>query len=311
MKEIRVRTPNVEFRGFEEGSGPLVVLCHGFPELWYSWRHQIAPLAKAGYRVLAIDMPGYGETAAPKEPEFYSVPSVAASLADLLDALEAKDAVFVGHDWGAIVCWSMPLLFPQRCRGVVGMSVPFLPRFPIPPTQLFESYAGERFFYINYFQDRGLADAELASDPRRALASFLWTNSADAPKDAYRKRDRSAKFFDVYTMPNRLPGWLSEEDLDYYTAAFEETGFSNALDYYRNLDRSWELSEGLDAKVTCPSMFVRGEHDYVTRFVPDLSFEEWLSDYRGTRIIESCGHWTQQEKPDELTAVLLEFLAQL
>jgi epoxide hydrolase A/B len=292
----------------EAGEGPLVVLCHGFPEIWYSWRHQLSALADAGYHVVAPDQRGYGGTDAPPDVTDYDMPHLTGDLLGLLDALGEERAVFVGHDWGALVTWALALTAPDRVRGVAGLSVPFTPRMPMRPTQLFEALSGERFFYVLYFQKEGPADEELAADPRRTMAKILTTQSF-----GFRGLPREGtRYLDGLTDPDELPSWLTEEDLDYYASEFARTGFTGPLNWYRNFDRNWELSEAqAGAHVTVPALFVSGDRDPVRKMAPADVMDGWMDDLRGSIIVPDAGHWVQQERPAEVNAALLEFLSEL
>ena len=308
-----VRSNGIDLAITEAGEGPTVVLCHGFPELAYSWRHQLPALAAAGYHAVAVDMRGYGDSSAPDAVEAYDIVNLTDDLTGLLDALGEDRAVFVGHDWGAIVVWNLALLAPGRVRAVAGLSVPFIPRGSLPPTQLMRALSGERFFYILYFQAEGPADRELARDPRTAMARILWTVSGDAPREALRRLPREGTgYLDVLSDPPALPSWLSAADLEVYVAAFERTGFTGALRYYRNMDRNWELTEHLaGARVTQPALFVAGERDAVLRMTPPQVMDGWLDDLRATVLIPAAGHWVQQERPGDVNRALVAFLGGL
>jgi pimeloyl-ACP methyl ester carboxylesterase len=297
----------------EAGSGPPVILAHGFPELWYSWRHQIGVLAKAGYRVLAPDMRGYGGTERPSDVAAYDIDRLAGDLVGLLDDVGEDRAVFVGHDWGAPVVWHVALAHPERARGVVGMSVPFVPRPGLSPTRLLRAWAGERFFYMLYFQAPGVADAELARDPRETLTRVLWSASGEAPREAFTVVPRVGHgWLDTMSPMPALPPWLSEEDLRVYVDAFARTGFTGGLNWYRNLDRNWELTkERARATVRTPALFVAGARDAVLRMTPPEVMDGWVEDLRGSMVIPGAGHWVQQERPDEVNRALLGFLAGL
>lgn len=300
--------------GAGDPDGPLVVLCHGFPETWYSWRHQLPVLADAGFHALAPDQRGYGGTDAPAQVEDYDIEHLAADLLSVLDHLGEERAVFVGHDWGAIVVWHIALATPERVRAVVGMSVPFIPRPPAPPTQLMRAAFGDSFFYILYFQEVGPADRELARDPRLTLRRVLWSVSGDAPKGAVRRLPREGTGYldQLSDPPAELPSWLSERDVDVYTEEFTRTGFTGALNWYRNFDRNWELTERYaDRRVTPPALFVAGERDPVIRMTPPQIMDGWVDDLRGAVIVPGAGHWIQQERPEEVNAVLLRFLEEL
>ena len=287
-----VHTNGIEMHVAEEGDGPLVVLCHGFPELWYSWRHQLPALAAAGYRAAAVDMRGYGDTSAPEAVEAYDLLTVAGDLAGLLDALGAQDAVFVGHDWGAAAVWQLAVARPERVRAVVGMSVPFVPRAPAAPLPILRRHLGEDFYMV-WFQEPGVADAALARDVRRTLSTpEVW----DA---AWVDRDE----------PAPRPRFLSEPELDVFVRAFERTGFTGGLNYYRNLDRTWERTAHLaERRVEQPALFITGSRDPVRSFMPAEAMDGWVTDLRETVVIEGAGHWIQQERPDEVNAALVRFL---
>jgi epoxide hydrolase A/B len=298
MAERRMQTNGIELQVRDEGEGELVVLCHGFPELGYSWRHQLPALTAAGFRVLAPDMRGYGESARPEEVEAYDVASLCADMCGLLDAAGERSAVFVGHDWGANVVWQMAILHPERVRAVAGLSVPFIPRAPAPPIPIMREHLGEDF-YIVWFQQPGVADEALARDVRRTLTtSRVWT-----ARWAEEEPDGS--------MPKR-PVWLSEEELAVYVSSFERTGFTGGLNWYRNIDRNWELSAPFaERRIEHPAMFLTGERDSVRNFMPAEAMDGWVTDLRELIVVPEVGHWVQQEAPDAVNAALLAFLAGL
>jgi pimeloyl-ACP methyl ester carboxylesterase len=297
----------------EEGTGPLVVLCHGFPELWYSWRHQLPALAVAGYRVVAPDGRGYGDSEGPPEVEAYDILNLTGDLTGLLDALGEDQAVFVGHDWGAIVVWNLAVLAPERVRAVAGLSVPFTPRPPVPPTQLFRALAGDRFLYLLYFQDVGPADRELDEDPRRTLRTMYTSISGDAPRSSFRRiRREGGRYLDQFQPSAELPPWLTEEDLDVFVRGFQRSGFTRPLHWYRNFDRNWELTEHVaGAKVEQPALFMVGQRDHVRRVTPPDIMDGRVTDLRGHVVLPGAGHWTQQERPEEVNQALLSFLSGL
>lgn len=297
-------------------SGPLVVLAHGFPELAWSWRHQLPAIAAAGFRVVAPDQRGYGRSSRPQAVEDYDIEHLTGDLLGLLDVLGEDDATFVGHDWGSMVVWQLALLHPARVRGVCGMSVPFLPRAPMPPTQLMRAAFGDSFFYILYFQEPGVADAELGADPARTMRRLmcgLSTPSDLSPEDqaAFVAGDGRG-FVERIPEPHGLPDWLTQDELDHYVSEFTRTGYTGGLNWYRNFDRNWELTEHVaGAKVTVPSLFVGGSDDPVLTMSPPSIQDDWLTDHRGTVIIDGAGHWVQQEAPEEVNTALLGFLDQL
>jgi pimeloyl-ACP methyl ester carboxylesterase len=288
-----------------------VILAHGFPELAYSWRHQIPALAAAGYRVLAPDQRGYGRSSAPAQIEAYDIEHLTGDLIALLDSIGEQKAVFVGHDWGSMVVWQTALQHPERVAGVCGMSVPFTPRPPVAPTQLWRQAFAGKFFYILYFQEPGVADAELGADPARAMRRMLCGTRTDQGADTIeRSADDGRGFVDRFPEPDDLPEWLTQQELDFYIAEFSRTGFTGGLNWYRNFDRNHELTPHLaGAKIEAPSLFIGGALDPVLRMVPPERQDGWLTDHRGNVLVPDAGHWVQQEKPAEVNAALLEFLA--
>ena len=262
LAERTVATNGVELNVVDVGSGPPVVLAHGFPELSYSWRHQVPALAAAGYRVLAPDQRGYGKSSRPDAIEEYDIVHLTNDLLGLLDDIGEERAVFVGHDWGSMVVWQLSLLAPERVAGVVGMSVPFIPRAPVPPIPVMRQIFGDTFFYIVYFQEPGVADADLARDPattmRRMLAGLRLPEEAAFDVNTVSAPDGRG-FVDRLPEADGLPDWLTQAELDHYVAEFSRTGFTGGINWYRNFDRNWSLTEHLDgAKVTMPSLFIGG-----------------------------------------------------
>ncbi len=296
MHERLIESNGIQLRVLEQGEGPLIVLCHGFPELAYSWRHQLAPLAAAGFRVLAPDMRGFGGSSAPAELEAYDVVSLCADMTGLLDAIGEESAIFVGHDWGASVVWQLAVLEPDRVRAVAGLSVPFVPRAPGPPLAIMREHLGEDF-YIVWFQQPGVADEALARDVRRTLTtSRVWTSTWAAEDGP----------------PPRRAQWLSEQELEVYVRAFEQTGFTGGLNWYRNIDRNWELTAPVTARrVEQPALFLTGEDDPVRLFMPAEAMRGWVTDLRAEIVLPGAGHWVQQQRPDAVNAALLDFIGSL
>jgi pimeloyl-ACP methyl ester carboxylesterase len=306
----------------EEGSGPLVVLCHGFPESWYSWRHQIPALAAAGFHAVAPDMRGYGATGAPDAIDRYTLLHLVGDVIGILDALGAETAVVVGHDWGAPVAWHAALLRPDRVRGVVGLSVPYRPRGTAPPTSVMPQ-TDDAMFYQLYFQAPGVAEAELERDVRGTLRRLLYSFSGEGfPSVSVRSPFGGAMVakkggvLDGTVMPEVLPDWISEADLDVFAGEFSHAGFRGGLNWYRNIDRNWELlAPYAGARVMVPALYVAGDRDLVVAFpgmdqlIANLS--RFVPELRGTSILPGCGHWTQQERPTEVTDAILSFLRKL
>jgi pimeloyl-ACP methyl ester carboxylesterase len=317
-----VETNGIRMHVAETGQGPLVVLCHGFPESWYSWRHQLLALARAGYHAVAPDQRGYGQTDAPQPIEQYTLLHLVGDVVGLVGALGESTAVIVGHDWGAPVAWYAALLRPDVFRGVVGLSVPFVPRRPVRPTSVMLQ-TSEAMFYQLYFQEPGVAEADLERDPKATIRRLLYWASGDArdPASTVAAGDvgmvpRTVGLVNSRPDPPSLPPWLGPAEVDFYAGEFARVGFRGGLNWYRNIDRNWELlAPWADAKVTVPALYVAGERDLVLAFrgmdqlLPALPM--LVPKLTRTLILPGCGHWTQQERPAEVNAALLEFLKDL
>ncbi|MBU3750297.1 MAG: alpha/beta hydrolase [Mycobacterium sp.] len=316
LTPVFVDVNGVRLRVFEAGppDGPVVVLAHGFPELAFSWRHQIPVLAAAGYRVLVPDQRGYGGSSRPDPIEAYDIGALSGDLVALLDWAGAQRAALVGHDWGAVVTWSAALLHPDRVAAVAGLSVPPVPRPVTPPTEAFRRIFGDNFFYILYFQQPGAADAEMAADPRRAMRRMLagMRASQDEATALRMLTPGPEGFIERLGEPERLPDWLPEADLDHYAQEFARTGFTGALNWYRNFERNWHIMGPPTAQQTAvPALFIGGTDDPVLRFTKtDRAREVVTGPYRQV-MLDGAGHWIQQERPTEINAELLGFLAPL
>lgn len=278
------------------GSGPAVVLAHGFPEIGYSWRHQVPALVEAGYRVIVPDMRGYGKSDQPQDVDSYSAANVGKDLIGLLDSLGEQQAVFVGHDWGAGIVWPLALSHPDRVRAIAGLSVPFGPPAPVAPTQIMRKRLGDSFYMIQ-FQQQGPPEENLARDVRTTMTAMMASISS-----AVDGRFESAE----------LPQWLSPDELDVYVRSFEQTGFGGGLNYYRNIDRNWEHAVALAGSTAdMPAFFLTGSLDPVRSFMPSDRIGEVFSNYRGMTLIEGAGHWVQQERAGEVNDALISFLTSL
>ena len=297
-----------------QGEGPLVLLCHGFPELWYSWRAQLAALAAAGYRAVAPDMRGYGGTSAPADPEQYTMLHHVGDMVELVKALGEQRAVIVGHDWGAPAAWTSALLRPDVFYAVAGMSVPYSPPGRVDLLTALEQ-AGVHTFYMQYFQQPGVAEAEFEADVEAAIRRTTYSMSGDGP-------DRivagilapGAGFLANTVAPETLPSWLTEEDIAYVAAEFKRTGFRGGLNWYRSIRRSWELLAAWRGCVIAqPSLFIAGARDDVLKFPGAkerlAALPQVLPGIRGTHILTGAGHWIQRERAAEVNQLLVSFLA--
>ncbi|BBZ78020.1 epoxide hydrolase A [Mycolicibacterium anyangense] len=312
--ERLVDVNGVRLRVLEAGDrgAPVVVLAHGFPELAYSWRHQIPVLADAGYHVLAPDQRGYGGSSRPEDIGAYDIAALTGDVAALLDDACAQRAAIVGHDFGAVVAWNMPLLHPDRVAAVAGLAVPPIPRPLTPPTEAFRRIFGDNFFYILYFQEPGPADAELARDPFRTMRVLLaGMRTPDGEEAAQRMLTPGpAGFLDRLTQPERLPDWLSPDELEHYATEFGRTGFSGALNWYRCFDRNWQiLGHPAADTITVPALFIGGTDDPTLGFTrTDRATEMVKGPYRQV-LLSGAGHWIQQERPADINRELLDFLS--
>ena len=306
-----VERRDVRLRVYHQGQGPLVLLLHGFPELAYSWRHQFEPLAAAGFMVAAPDQRGFGGSSCPEPIEAYAVEELAADAAAIIDQLGGGSAAVIGHDWGAPVAWHTALRYPETVRAVGSLSVPHGRRAARPPLDAMREAAGpDHIFYVDYFQQPGLAEGEFEANIRDSLLGFMWSISGDAPREErFQPIRRGRRFIDSITVPKSLPTWLSEDDLQVYVDAFTKTGFRGGLNWYRNVNRNWEQSADLaDATVRQPAMFVTGSRDPARNPAAMERLRDVVPDLRVFEVLEGCGHWTQQERPEAVTALILEFL---
>jgi pimeloyl-ACP methyl ester carboxylesterase len=311
----RIETNGINLHIAEAGSGPLVVMVHGFPETWYSWRHQLPALAAAGYHAVALDLRGYGESDAPEELESYSLRNHLADLLGLFDALEADQAVLVGHDIGAGITWAATELHPERVAAHITFGINYGPRSDVPPTEMIQQFAGDRFNFALYAQQPGVPEAEFEADIRTSMRVFMYALSGDAPPDVvpflFGEKEAGTNMFEGLPDPETLPPWLTEEDLDTYTEAFETSGFRGAFNGYRNFDSDWhDLPEVGTLGIRQPALFIGGRRDPAVMYTMDALpvMEQMVPDLRKIVLLPGCGHWTQQEQPDDVNAELLDFL---
>lgn len=315
MTHRHVQSNGITMHIAEAGAGPLVVLLHGFPELWYSWRHQLPAIASAGYHAVAPDVRGYGETDAPLAVESYSLLTLTADVVGLVDTLGEEKAVVIGHDWGANIAWWCARLFPERFAAVVALGVPYQ-QLPPASTSMLRQWAGKHFNFALSFQEPGRAEQELEADPRRTLRLFFYALSGDAPSDLvttlFTAKPSGAGVLDGMPDPPALPPWLTEADLDVYTQAFRYSGFRGSLNLYRNLDRNWkELAPFKEVRVEQPVLFIGGERDSAVRFGGVETMRDALPRLRKLVLLPGCGHWTQQERPAVVNAEILDFLREV
>jgi pimeloyl-ACP methyl ester carboxylesterase len=298
----------------EAGSGPLVLLLHGFPECWYSWRHQLSALAEAGYHAVAPDQRGYCRTGGPAAADQYTILHLAGDVIALLDALDEQHAVVAGHDWGAPVAWHTALTRPDRVRGVIGLSGSYRPRGNRLPTTAMRSRIGDGY-YMLYFQQPGVADAELAADLRQTFIRMLCGGSGEA-EPWLPIVPPGGGLLDTTAEPPALPQWLSNEDIETFVTEYSEAGFTGPLNWYRNIDRNWELTAAWHgALVTVPALFIAGDRDLVLTsaggpaMLPRL--RTWTPQLREPVLLSGCGHWTQQERPAEVSKAMIDFIRDL
>ncbi len=319
-----VQANGIDIHYVEQGKGALVIFCHGFPESWYSWRHQLPAVADAGYRAVALDMRGYGQTTKPTAIESYSLSHLVGDVVGVVSALGEHKAVVVGHDWGGPVAWYSALMRPDIFRAVSVLSVPFNPPTTLPDgvdlNDMMAANAGDRDYYRLFFQEPGVAEADLEADVRHSILGFLYTISGNIVKDGIHTIGWDGHFPKGETvsqqlvMPDQLPDWLTEEDVAFYVKELTSNGFRGGLNWYRNIKRMpGILAPFVGRTIEQPSLYLYGEHDLIAgnteRAVGALP--SLLPDLRGNIRFEGAGHWLQQERPQEVSQALIEFLSGL
>lgn len=304
------------------GTAPLAIMVHGFPESWYSWRHQLGPVADAGFTACAIDVRGYGGSDKPHPVEAYAMERLVGDLVGLRDALvPGQQVVLIGHDWGAPIVWNSTLARPDVFRAVAAMSVPFAGVPDRPFTEVFREHftSKGRFFYQEFFQEPGVAEAEAEADPRGFLRKMLYSISGDAPLGNHWDKPFGATFLEGLpdvADPEGLPAWLSDADLTFYAAEMTASGFRGPLNRYRNHEADFVWAQQFRGRrIECPALFIGGTRDPTTSLFgavadPVAMMRPVVPNVEG-HVLEGCGHWTQQERPEEVNALLVEWLKRL
>ncbi|MFE3649337.1 MULTISPECIES: alpha/beta fold hydrolase [unclassified Streptomyces] len=318
LRHRTIEAPAGRLHLVEQGTGPLVLLVHGFPESWYSWRRQLPALAAAGYRAVALDVRGYGRSSKPAATDAYRMLDLVEDNVALVRALGEETAVVVGHDWGSSIAAASALLHPEVFRAVGLLSVPYTPPGGPRPTDVFAQMGGDQEFYVSYFQQPGRAEAEMEPDIRGWLAGFYAALSADTmpaqgEPDPHFVARTGGRLRDRFP-DGKPPAWLTEDDLDVYAGEFERTGMTGALNRYRNMDRDWEdLAQYGGAPIKQPSLFIGGALDASTTWLADAidAYPVTLPGLASTHILDGCGHWIQQERPEEVNRLLTAWLASL
>jgi pimeloyl-ACP methyl ester carboxylesterase len=319
MAEMRtIDTGEVALRCAVEGEGPLVIMVHGFPESWYSWRHQIGPVADAGFTACAVDVRGYGGSDKPQPVEAYAMERIVGDLIGLRKALSPDaPAVLVGHDWGAPIVWNSALTHPEHFRAVAGMSVPFSGVPQRPFTEVFREHftSQGRFFYQEYFQEQGVAEAEAEADPRDFVQRMMYSISGDVPPGDYWDKPLGATFLEGLPDPEPV-AWLTEDNLDFYEAEFTASGFRGPLNRYRNHEADYEwLQNWAGKRIEQPALFIGGTRDPATflfgAIEDPVALVKMFAPRAEGHILDGVGHWTQQERPEQVNAVLIDWLKRL
>lgn len=308
-----IKTNGIDMAVYEMGpkDGQPVVLVHGWPELAFSWRHQLPALAAAGYRAIAPDMRGFGRSSRPEAVEDYDIVHLTGDLAGLLDALGLKTAVFAGHDWGGLVVWPLAVLHPARVAGVIGVNTPFFPRSPIDPIEAMRAAFGENM-YIVFFQKPGLADAALAKDVGKAFRMFMRKNGLTAEEFAALPKEKRNREF-IAQLDSDESDWggeplLNAEEMAVFVDTYTRTGFTGGINWYRNFSRNWRLMENAPQHVGVPSLMIMAEDDIMLSPAMADGMETYVPNLEKV-LIRHCGHWTQQEHPEETNRAMLDWLS--
>lgn len=304
-----IDTNGLKMAVYEQGTGPAVVLLHGFPELAFSWRLQLPALATAGYRAIAPDMRGYGQTGGPDGVENYCVAELIRDIHGLLDAEGLESAIFAGHDWGAILLWQMAMIAPERIDKLIMLNIPHYPRTTIDPVEHARQRLGDDFYIVN-FQDSDEADKAFAADPVHFFNVMMRKNQISrAQFDLLPPQMKALSL--LKTMARTKSGGdalLSDSERDYFANAFAKSGFTKPINWYRNWTRNWQALEGIDPVITIPTLFFEAVDDVIIMPQHVEAMRPLVTDLTIHRL-ENCGHWSQQEKPGEVNRVMLEWLA--
>ena len=317
MEFIEARNGDIVLRVAIKGSGPVVLCVHGWPELWYSWRHQISHFSELGYTVAAMDVRGYGGSSKPESISAYSIKNLSSDVAAIIREISNGPVVLLGHDWGAPIVWNTALLYPDLVRAVAGLSVPYTPGSDTAFIDMAKQLYADRFFYQIYFQTEGIAEAELEADVPAALRKIYYAISGDAPSGTWlTDKPGDSQLLDGMVDPDPFPTWLTTADLEKYSNAFQTGGFRGPLNRYRA--QGFDIEELVAIRgqtIQQPACFIGGEKDPVRHFV--TGFDMYANpgaacdDFRGSTIIDGVGHWVQQEAPTETNAALKTFLSSL
>ena len=305
-----VDTNGIRMAVYEHGDGPAVILLHGFPELAFSWRHQLPALAAAGYRAIAPDQRGYGATSVPADIDDYRIERLSDDILGLLDALQLESAVFVGHDWGAMLLWHMATFAPERIEKLIILNIPHFPRSPADPIEIWRRRFGDDFYIVN-FQDSDEADRLFAADTKHFFDVMMRRNIVT--RRIYDRLPDERKVVSLLKAVRResLRGdvLLTEDERDYFAAAFDRSGFTGPINWYRNFTHNWRILEGVDQRVDIPTLFI-GAVDDVIILPEHIEGMKSLVTHLDIHMLENCGHWSQQEKPDEVNRVMIDWLVQ-
>ena len=317
FKSKKFTLDDINIHAVEYGRGPLVIMVHGWPESWYSWRHQIKPIAKTGYRVLAIDVRGYGQSSKPFEVEKYDMLSLIGDIIGIINSEKEENAILIGHDWGAPICWSTAALHPDKIKAVIGLSIPHARRGKISNIELWRQIYKDNFFYQTYFEKEGVAEEELERTVGASLRKIYYWISAEGHDAKVRTNfDKDSELLDGLIDPDPFPNWLSKEDLDFYINEFKNSGFRGPINRYRNQDRDWKnIPELSNLKIEVPSFFIGGGKDSVRKFLKGYDMYEnpgkHCNNFYGKIIIDEAGHWVQQEAPEKTTDAIINFIEKL